>query len=110
MRAVADEPTGIGLPPVLRDAAEAASGAAPVVRHWPFFAGRFAGGGARSLFPADWVVNTADQAAARIRALTADEATWRRAGADASRHVTASWDWDVVGGWLDGLLLGGSTS
>ena len=41
----------------------AASGAVPVVRDWPVYAGI---GGATSLFPADWVSTTAAEAAQRI--------------------------------------------
>lgn len=53
----------------------AATGAVPVVRDWPLFARR---GGARAVFPEDWVVDDVEQAAARIRETTADEATWDR--------------------------------
>src|SRR5699024_6305007 len=47
----------------------AASGAVPVVRDWPFFAGRPSS--ARSLFPVDWVVDSPADAAQRILAVTA---------------------------------------
>jgi len=53
----------------------AASGAVPVVRDWPFFAGRKAS--ARALFPAGWVVGSPAEAAERIRAATASEEVWR---------------------------------
>jgi glycosyltransferase involved in cell wall biosynthesis len=82
----------------------AASGAVPVVRDWPFFAGRPAS--ARSLFPADWVVDSPAAAARRILAYTADEQVWRAAGAEASRHAIASWDWDIVKHDFDRILLG----
>lgn len=72
----------------------AASGAVPVVRDWPFFAGRPAG--ARTLFPGDWVVRSPDEAVARILATTQDEALWRDLGARASAHAVATWDWEVI--------------
>ncbi|NHA70190.1 glycosyltransferase, partial [Phycicoccus flavus] len=53
----------------------AASGAVPVVRDWPLYA-RW--GGARAVFPAAWVVGSLDEAAVRVRACTADDATWER--------------------------------
>lgn len=40
-----------------------ASGAVPVVRNWPMLAGR---GGAHSVYPSDWVVETPERAADRI--------------------------------------------
>ena len=51
----------------------AASGAVPVVRDWPLWARR---GGARSLFPAEWVVADLDRAEARVRAVTSPD-VWR---------------------------------
>ncbi|MBR7743471.1 glycosyltransferase [Phycicoccus sp. BSK3Z-2] len=53
----------------------AASGAVPVVRDWPLFARR---GGARAVFPPEWVVGSLEEAADRVRATTADPATWER--------------------------------
>ena len=82
----------------------AASGAVPVVRDWPFFAGRPTS--ARTLFPSDWVVDTPDQAARRILDLTADPATWRAAGAAASDHALATWDLEVTRPLYEQLLLG----
>ncbi|GLY21576.1 glycosyltransferase family 1 protein [Micromonospora sp. NBRC 101691] len=81
----------------------AASGAVPVVRDWPFFARRATG--ARTLFPAEWVVGTPEEAAARIRAATADEETWRAAGAAAATHATETWDWPVVQHGFDEVFL-----
>lgn len=81
----------------------AASGAVPVVRDWPFFAGR--PHGARTLFPVDWVVDTPEQATERVLATTADEETWRRLGAEASAHALAEFDWDVVKHRFDSLFL-----
>jgi glycosyltransferase involved in cell wall biosynthesis len=86
----------------------AASGAVPVVRDWPFFAGR--GNGARGLFPPEWVVDTPQLAADRILGLTATESGWREAGAAASSHALATWDWAVTRRHYDQLLLGSDTS
>lgn len=72
----------------------AASGAVPVVRDWPFFAGRPTG--VRSLVPSDWVVETPGQAARRILETTADPDVWRRTGATAAEHALATWDWEAV--------------
>jgi glycosyltransferase involved in cell wall biosynthesis len=69
----------------------AASGAVPVVREWPFFPGS-----ARKLFPGDWVVDSPEQAAARILEVTSSEEAWRAQGAEASKHVLQRWDWSVV--------------
>lgn len=80
----------------------AASGALPVVRDWPFFAGLPHGAG--DLFPADWLVQTARQAADRILAATQDEQTWAGAGADSSKHALTTWDWSVVHPHYDALL------
>jgi glycosyltransferase involved in cell wall biosynthesis len=74
----------------------AASGAVPVVRDWPYFAHREEG--ARTLFPADWVVSTPREAAGRILEMTRDETTWRAAGAAAARHALSTWDWSAVRG------------
>jgi glycosyltransferase involved in cell wall biosynthesis len=81
----------------------AASGAVPVARDWPFFAGK--PNGARTLFPPDWVVDTPEEAAKRILALTATEPEWREAGQAASAHALATWDWSVTSRRFDELLL-----
>ncbi|WP_236648123.1 glycosyltransferase family 1 protein [Micromonospora sicca] len=81
----------------------AASGAVPVVRDWPFFAGRQHS--ARSLFPSDWVVGTPEEAAERILAVTASEDGWREAGQAAASHVLSTWDWSVTQKDFDRLLL-----
>jgi glycosyltransferase involved in cell wall biosynthesis len=81
-----------------------ASGAVPVVRNWPYFAGR--AHGAHTLFPADWVVETPEQAAERILKLTATEDGWREAGRQAAAHALATWDWTVTQHDFDRLLLG----
>jgi glycosyltransferase involved in cell wall biosynthesis len=80
-----------------------ASGAVPVVRDWPFFAGREAG--ARSVFPEHWIVQTPQEAAERVLASTSSEDVWRKAGAAASDHAMANWDWSVIQATYDRLLL-----
>jgi glycosyltransferase involved in cell wall biosynthesis len=82
----------------------AASGAVPVVRDWPFFAGRRHG--ARTLFPTDWVVETPEEAARRILAQTATDEIWRQSGAAAAAYARKTWDWGVTRGDFDRLLLG----
>ncbi|MEV6176031.1 hypothetical protein [Streptomyces sp. NPDC052015] len=82
----------------------AVSGALPVVRDWPFFASLE--NGPRTLFPADWVVGTPEEAAERILALTQSEESWRAATEPAAKHALAMWDWSVVGLEFDRLLLG----
>ena len=77
----------------------AASGAVPVVRDWPFFPGA-----ARSLFPADWVVDDPAAAAERILAVTSTDSAWRQAGRAASEHVIGRWDWPIVRGRYEQLL------
>ncbi|MFP5334976.1 MAG: glycosyltransferase [Actinomycetes bacterium] len=79
----------------------AASGAVPLVRDWPFFPGA-----PRQLFPDEWVVDSPEQAAERVLATTADEATWRATGQEASRHVIEKWDWEVVKPLYDDFLSG----
>ena len=80
-----------------------ASGAVPVARDWPFFAGKR--NGAHTLFPASWLVSTPREAADRIRAVTATEAVWRAAATDAADHARTTWGWPVVARALDDLLL-----
>lgn len=80
----------------------AASGAVPVVRDWPFFAGR--PHGARSLFPPDWVVDGTRAAADRILAATASEEAWRKTGAAAADHAIATWDWETVSRQFDWVV------
>ncbi|WP_406860884.1 glycosyltransferase family 4 protein [Streptomyces sp. HUAS MG47] len=81
----------------------AASGAVPVVRDWPFFAGRPRG--AKALFPESWVVPDPAAAAERILELTASEDGWRTAGRQAAEHARAAWDWSRVQRDFDRLLL-----
>lgn len=82
----------------------AASGAVPVVRDWPIYA---AYGGARGLFPAEWVVGTAAEAAALIRVRCADDGALAAYGGAAADYSIAQFDWAVVGPRYDQLLLGG---
>ncbi len=86
----------------------AASGAIPVVRDWPYFAGRRHS--ARTLFPSDWVVDTPQQAAARILELTQREDVWRAAGAAAATTAIQTWDWQVVSRKFEELIPTVSTS
>ncbi|WP_367323089.1 hypothetical protein [Streptomyces sp. HUAS ZL42] len=82
----------------------AASGAVPVTRDWPFFAG--GEHSARTLFPAEWVAGTPQEAARRILACTATEEAWVKAGQAAAEHALSAWDWTVVRDDFDRLLLG----
>ncbi|GAA1354358.1 glycosyltransferase [Streptomyces beijiangensis] len=82
----------------------AASGAVPVVRDWPFVAGRRHS--ARTLFPGDWIVTTPQQAAERILSVTASEEVRSAAGLAASEYALREWDWMNVQGTYDRLLLG----
>jgi glycosyltransferase involved in cell wall biosynthesis len=81
----------------------AASGAVPIVRDWPFFAGR--PNGARRLFPAEWVVGSPSEAAERILAVTADEETWNKTGQAVAEHALSTWDWTVIQHDFDRLLF-----
>lgn len=60
-----------------------AAEAVPVIRDWPVYR---AHGGAASLVPPEWVVQTPADAAARIRS-HADVTTWREAADSARHHV-----------------------
>jgi glycosyltransferase involved in cell wall biosynthesis len=90
------ESFGVGL------AEGAASGAVPVVRNWPVYA---AYGGARAVFPADWVVVDVDEAVQRVLEHS-DDAVRRRAGETARRHVVETFDWPVVAPSYREILLG----
>jgi glycosyltransferase involved in cell wall biosynthesis len=81
----------------------AASAAVPVVRDWPFFAGR--PNSARTLYPQGWVVGSPEEAAERILATTATEESWRRAGRQAAEHAITAWDWSAVRHGFDRLLF-----
>lgn len=82
----------------------AASGAVPVVRDWPFFAGR--PNSARTLYPDGWVIGSPEEAVERILETTATEEAWRAAGREASAYALREWDWSVVQHHFDRLLLG----
>lgn len=79
----------------------AASGALPVVRNWPTVA-RW--GGAQTMFPDAWIVETPQQAADRIRAAVA-AGDLQAEGAKAREWVLTHHDWSVVGPQLERLLL-----
>ncbi|BAG21775.1 MULTISPECIES: glycosyltransferase [Streptomyces] len=82
----------------------AASAAAPVVRDWPFYAGK--PHSARTLYPEGWVVDSPEEAAQRILDITATEESWREACEQASEHAVGTWDWSVVQKRFDDLFLG----
>ncbi|MGI5951936.1 MAG: glycosyltransferase, partial [Brooklawnia sp.] len=65
----------------------AASGALPVVRDWPALADW---GGPREIYPAEWVVESAQQGAERV--LGFGDAQRAQAGAEASEWVLANLD------------------
>jgi glycosyltransferase involved in cell wall biosynthesis len=79
----------------------AASAAVPVVRNWPMFASYDA---ARSVFPADWVVDTPAQAVERILA-HADPQVRQSAGAAARGYVMKRYDQSVVAQRLFEILV-----
>jgi glycosyltransferase involved in cell wall biosynthesis len=83
----------------------AASGAVPVVRNWPMYS---AYGGARAVFPADWVVDDVDGAVERILATSSDEQRWHAEGAAASAAAAERFDWGRVAPRYDALLGVGS--
>ena len=82
----------------------AASGAVPVVRDWPVFASL---GGARSLFPGDWVVGTVEEAVARIRDL-AEEPAWSQASAAARQVVQECFATGTTQESFRRIVLGGA--
>ncbi|MEV6107242.1 hypothetical protein AB0M28_21405 [Streptomyces sp. NPDC051940] len=80
-----------------------ASGAVPVGRDWPFFAGK--PNGARTLFPDEWIVSTPQEAADRILAVTETQEIWEKTAQGAAQLAIASWDWRTVAEGFDRLLL-----
>lgn len=78
----------------------AASGAVPIVRDWPLLR---AYGGARATVPPEWVVDTPEDAAERVRRF-AEEPAWRAEGEEARRYVLANLDWSVVAERYEALL------
>jgi glycosyltransferase involved in cell wall biosynthesis len=81
----------------------AASGAVPIVRDWPGYAGL--PHGARTLYPRDWVVDSPQEAVARILATTATEDAWHKTGQAAAELAMSTWDWTVVQHDFNRLLL-----
>ncbi|HEX5968212.1 MAG TPA: glycosyltransferase, partial [Intrasporangium sp.] len=79
----------------------AASGALPVVRNWPVVA-RW--GGAHTMFPESWIVETPQEAADRIREAVATGDLLAE-GAKAREWVLAHYDWSVIGPRLESLLM-----
>jgi glycosyltransferase involved in cell wall biosynthesis len=82
----------------------AASGAVPVVRDWPFYAGK--ANSARTLYPDGWVVDTPAEAAHRVLEVNTTEGSWADASKLASEYALSTWDWSVVSGDFDELFLG----
>ncbi|MFF6904678.1 glycosyltransferase [Streptomyces sp. NPDC012389] len=82
----------------------AASAAVPVVRDWPFYAGK--PDSARTLYPEGWVVDSPEEAAKRILEVTATESAWQEASAAASAYAIGTWDWPVVQKRFDELFIG----
>lgn len=70
----------------------AATGCVPVVRNWPEVAGW---GGAHGQYPAEWIVETASDAAARIRGVE-DPAARSAAGVAARAWMLAARDQDAL--------------
>lgn len=92
------ESQGVGLLEMI------ASGAVPVVRDWPMYR-RY--GGARAMFPEDWVVDTPEEAAARILATSANRAVH---GQEARAHVLMKTDPGALATRYRQLLLGETTN
>ncbi|GAB3993002.1 hypothetical protein GCM10029992_03520 [Glycomyces albus] len=82
----------------------AASGAVPVVRDWPYYAGGL--NSARTLYPDGWVVDTPEAAAQRVLQVNATKESWRDNSKLASKHALSTWDWSVVSADFDELFLG----
>jgi glycosyltransferase involved in cell wall biosynthesis len=82
----------------------AASGAVPVVRDWPFYAGKQ--NSARTLYPDGWVVDTPAEAAHRVLEVNATASGWADAAKLASEYALSTWDWSVVSADFDELFLG----
>jgi glycosyltransferase involved in cell wall biosynthesis len=71
-----------------------ASGAVPVIRHWP---------GAETIYDQRWIRETPPEMAAAIASVSADEASWRAAGALA-RDQARAFDLESVARAWHGLL------
>jgi glycosyltransferase involved in cell wall biosynthesis len=83
----------------------AASGAFPVVRNWPYVA-RW--GGARTIVPDEWVVDTAEQGARMLLASAGDDIADDERRRAVAEWTTRRYDWSVVRPQLDELLLTGA--
>lgn len=81
----------------------AASGAVPVVRDWPYFAG--GAHGARTLYPEEWVVDDVEAAVERVLAVTGEEEAWL-AASSAAAEASATWDAAATGPAFEAALLG----
>ena len=57
-----------------------------------------------------WLVSTPQEAADRIRAVTATEEAWRVAARDAADDARTTWGWPVVARAFDELLLHGASA
>lgn len=82
----------------------AASGAVPVVRDWPLLAGR---GGSRSVFPPEWVVDSIDEADARISTMSSEQ-VWRRESLRARDTALARFAAEPIGRAYREAILGGT--
>src|SRR5665811_1905139 len=79
-----------------------ASGAFPVVRNWPYVA-RW--GGARTMVPDEWVVDTAQEGARMLLAAAEDEIDFAERRRAMTEWMVRRYDWAVVRPRLDALLL-----
>ena len=80
----------------------AASGAFPVVRNWPYVA-RW--GGARTMVPDEWVVDTAQEGARMLLAAAEDDIAFAERRRAVAEWTVRRYDWSVVRPQLDALLL-----
>lgn len=80
----------------------ASSGAFPVVRNWPYVA-RW--GGARTMVPDEWVVDTAAEGARMLLAAAEDHDTFAERRRAMTEWTVQRYDWSVVRPQLDALLL-----
>lgn len=80
----------------------AASGAVPVVRDWPIWKPL---GGARRVYPREWVVDDLDQAEARVRAVT-EYTAWEAARRRAQSQAQGLFDPDLASKQYCELVVG----
>lgn len=81
----------------------AASGAVPVVRDWPFFAAT--GFGPKSMYPAEWVVDSTSEAADRVLRVSQEADEWRRQSGQASAWAINHHDLGATIRQYESLLL-----